>query len=122
MGFFKKIFKKKKGGTFFGNLIRGASSAATGGILGSGADLAKWEQNQYQKEQVLAEKQQNALQLGRSFGKRFEPYFQGVTNSPAAERIKNDAAKDWIKKNWWMIALPVVVLLGAVYFIAKKRN
>ncbi len=38
MGFLKNLFKKKPGGTFFGNLLRGVSSAATGGILGSGAN------------------------------------------------------------------------------------
>lgn len=35
MGFFD-IFKRKPGGTDFGNLLRGVASQATGGILGHG--------------------------------------------------------------------------------------
>lgn len=39
MSFLKKIFKPKAGGTFVGNLLRGAASQATGGVLGQGAML-----------------------------------------------------------------------------------
>lgn len=34
--FLKKVFKAKKGGTFVGNLIRGAANKVSGGILGNG--------------------------------------------------------------------------------------
>lgn len=39
MAFLKGLFKKKPGGTFFGNLIRGVANKATGGILGTGAHM-----------------------------------------------------------------------------------
>jgi hypothetical protein len=32
------LFKKKAGGTFFGNLLRAGASKATGGVLGTGAN------------------------------------------------------------------------------------
>lgn len=39
MGFLGKIFKRKEGGTFLGNMIRGVAKTYTGGILGSGAQM-----------------------------------------------------------------------------------
>lgn len=39
MSFLKNLFKKKPGGTVFGNLLRAASNKATGGILGNGANM-----------------------------------------------------------------------------------
>lgn len=39
MGFLDGLFKKKEGGTFFGNLLRVGASSVTGGILGSGANM-----------------------------------------------------------------------------------
>lgn len=35
MSFFKKIFKKKPGGTFVGNILRGVGDKFTGGIYSS---------------------------------------------------------------------------------------
>lgn len=32
------LFSKKPGGTFFGNLLRGAANKASGGLLGTGAN------------------------------------------------------------------------------------
>ena len=37
--FFKRLFKRKRGGTFFGNLIRKVASHYTYGILGQGVGL-----------------------------------------------------------------------------------
>lgn len=70
MGFFKKLFKRKPGGTMFGNLLRGVSSQVTGGILGSGIGLQQWEQKEAQKahnQQQIAN-QQAALNAGKQFG------------------------------------------------------
>lgn len=41
MGLLKKVFKRKEGGTFLGNMIRKVASSYTGGILGSGAQMKK---------------------------------------------------------------------------------
>ena len=51
MGFFKKLFKRKKGGSFVGNLIRKVAKNKTGGLLGNGAGLRRWERRQKAKEQ-----------------------------------------------------------------------
>ena len=50
MGFFKNIFKRKKGGTTVGNLIRGVASSVTNGAFGNGRDLSIWEAKQEQKK------------------------------------------------------------------------
>lgn len=48
MGFFSNLFKRKRGGTFVGNLIRRIAHARTGGLLGNGRDLRRWENEQNQ--------------------------------------------------------------------------
>jgi|GEM_PF-4774756 len=53
MGFLKNIFKKKPGGTLFGNLLRGVSSAIPivgGTVLGTGANKIELGQTQTNKE------------------------------------------------------------------------
>lgn len=46
MGFFSNLFKRKKGGTFVGNIIRGLANHYSYGVLGNGNDLNNWEQEQ----------------------------------------------------------------------------
>lgn len=46
MGWLKNLFKRKKGGTFVGNLIRGVARHYSYGLLGNGNDLRNWEMNQ----------------------------------------------------------------------------
>lgn len=129
MGFFKNIFKKKKGGTFFGNLIRGVSSKATGGILGSGAELAKWEAEQAQKEQDAMLKQQientSAYKAGSAIGLTAKPYVDGALASPPVENAKKAMILDWLKANWLKIIVPIVLLTGLIIWLfrrKKKRN
>src|SRR4051794_30840046 len=44
MSFLGGIFDRKPGGTFVGNLLRTASSAATGGVLGQGTQMISQQQ------------------------------------------------------------------------------
>lgn len=91
MGFFSKLFKRKKGGTFVGNLIRGVSSKYTGGILGSGAGLAKWEAKQEGKEaQAQAIHQQNMARMAAAVDGTAPPPAQGDTMAKI---------KDFVSKN-----------------------
>ncbi|AXH78170.1 MAG: structural protein [Bacteriophage sp.] len=64
MGLLKKIFKKKPGGTFFGNLIRAGVSKVSGGILGSGANrlpLVEGAQQQQTNQNIQENASQSAL-------------------------------------------------------------
>ncbi|AGO49231.1 structural protein [Cellulophaga phage phi18:4] len=127
MGFFKNIFKKKKGGTFLGNLVRGVSSSATGGILGSGAGLAKWEAEQAQKEQdaMVAQQVQNssAYKVGTAVGLQAKPYVDAVKNSEEVADAKKSMILDWLKTNWIKLLIPIVLLtLLVVWLIRRNKN
>lgn len=124
MGFLSGIFKKKKGGTFFGNLIRGVASTATGGILGSGKELAEWQAKEEKKEyeQALAEQQaliqqSNAYKQGVDLA---QPVADYTVNSPQAKQLQNQQVKAWFSRNWWMVAVPVVLVIGLVVYLKKK--
>ena len=67
MGFLKGLFKKKPGGTGFGNFLRGVSSSVTGGALGSGRGLAKWEMEHGYRDPKTGEPNYNLLT-----GKKYE--------------------------------------------------
>ncbi len=43
MGLFSGIFKRKPGGTMFGNLLRGVAHQASGGVLGNGVMMISQE-------------------------------------------------------------------------------
>ncbi|ASQ41220.1 structural protein [Flavobacterium phage FLiP] len=88
MGFLKKVFKRKEGGTFLGNIIRGVASNYTGGILGSGAQMKKGPSVQEQIDQALANSQAGASQ-------------QQVVSSPAPSPLDPLSAKlnDFLSKS-----------------------
>ena len=116
MGFFKKLFKRKKGGTFVGNLIRKVSSKATGGVLGSGAGLKRWEAQQAQKEQNEAIS--NAVAKATAQLKRVDPIDK--IGKDVMNDIEKEKKREWLKKNWWMIALPAVVIIGLTIAVFRK--
>lgn len=126
MGFFKNIFKRKKGGTFFGNLIRGVASTATGGLLGTGKDLAEWQSKTEQKEyqQALAENQR-LIQQSVAFKQGSEiaqPFSQVITNSPEAKQLQNQQAKAWFTRNWWVVAIPLVSIIALFAYILNSKK
>lgn len=41
MGFFSKLFQKKKGGTLVGNIVRGIVNHYTNGMFGKGDNMLK---------------------------------------------------------------------------------
>lgn len=133
MGFFKTLFKKKKGGTFFGNLIRGAANKATGGILGNGVQLAKndakIEQREYnQAVQAQVQKQLRASQayqagqtatpsvVGKSANLRAT--LPGESDTPSG---KTDVGA-WLKKNWYFVAGPVGLIVVVVLAMKAGKS
>lgn len=129
MGFFSNIFKKKKGGTFFGNLVRGVANTATGGILGTGKELATWqaktEESEYNK--ALAENQR-LIEQSKGFGMGSEmgaPLKGEVDNfmndSDVAKQVQNQQVQAWVSRNWWVIALPVVGVTALVIYLIKRK-
>lgn len=95
MGFFGKIFKRKKGGTFVGNLIRSVSSKATGGILGNGSGLAKWEAEQEGKEAKAAaihQQNMNRMRTAQATDTSTTPASSGDTISKIKEFVSKNKA------------------------------
>lgn len=136
MGFFKKLFKRKKGGTFFGNLLRKGANVASGGILGNGAGLANWEAKQAQAEmdaeiaqmqEIKAQQEAKLKQLADSVGSAVGGQLKGVydanvLNGTLPKQIQNQQAQAWLKRNWYLVAVPVVALLGGMFYFANKSK
>ena len=111
MGFFKNLFKKKKGGTFFGNLLRKGASTVTGGILGSGAGLAAWEAKQEQKDiEAQMAANQNMLEKMAAQKAALNKAGKAVLTSDEAKPLTNLGAKAWLAKNWKWLLIPVAIL------------
>ncbi|MFI1773761.1 hypothetical protein [Thalassobellus citreus] len=121
MGFFKKLFKKKKGGTFFGNLIRKASNVATGGILGNGEQLAKqdakFEQQEYDRAVSQQQKQLSAKSIGNKLGQALKPTVDKALNSQTADDVNKAFTKAWFKKNMVKLIGGLVALIGTITLV-----
>lgn len=126
MGFFKKLFKRKKGGTFFGNLLRGVAGKATGGILGSGAGLARWEAEQDQKaydaEQLRITQERIKSSKGYQTGSSHDlNLIEKAMNSDAGKKLKKAALKEQFKKYWWAFAGGGLALLLLILKAFQKK-
>jgi hypothetical protein len=106
MGFFKNLFKKKKGGTLVGNLIRGVASSASGGLLGQGRELAKWEAQQEANKSKLAHPL--AIKTSKKIPKFLSDRIAGLTGESPVETA-----------NW---AIPSGVLLLVIALIVYKKS
>ena len=121
MGFFNNLFKKKKGGTFVGNLIRGVANTATNGALGTGSELAQWEYDQQQQLQQQQQQQQTSTNLGNLIGSQLEPTVTNfVQNSQTAKNLQNQQVSAWFKRNVYYILAPVVLVV--LYMFYKKKS
>lgn len=123
MGFLSGLFKRKKGGTFVGNLIRGVANKATGGVLGNGADLAKWEAEQAQKEfdkqyqETKAKLAQNqAYNQGSTLGNQFNVM---DANDPRVGATKKEAMKNFLKDNIAWVIGSFVAIIGLTLLTVK---
>ncbi len=118
MGFLKNIFKRKEGGTFVGNLIRGGSSAMTGGILGSGAGLNAWEQRQA-NQQV---QQMDGKAIGQDLVRNVA--VPNMVNSPGATNpnIGESVFMETVKKRWAYGLGAIAVIGGGFYLLGNRKK
>jgi hypothetical protein len=129
MGFFKKLFKRKKGGTFLGNLFRGVVNKASGGLLGNGRDLRRWEAKQEQKE---LEKQQKMLldqqrmqrppDMTNSDGFRMGAQIGGKINPRSAEAptaSQTSKIKKFLKEKWYFVVGGAALIVGLIVVVPK---
>lgn len=123
MGFLSNIFKKKKGGTFVGNLLRGGASAFTGGLLGSGAGLQKWEAEQAQKEQEQMFQQLAQQNQGYNVGQNLvkgvavPAMANGGGNQP---NVGESVFMETMKKRWYIPAGVIAFVGGLAYWVGNR--
>jgi hypothetical protein len=129
MGFFKNIFKRKKGGTKVGNFLRGSASAMSGGLLGSGQGLAKWEAEQRGQISPVSTIQPSqpffsspAYQGGQSLVNNTIPQMATSGNTPPSPTVGSSIMRESLKKKWHVILLVAGALVGATYFITRKKG
>lgn len=136
MSFFSNIFKKKSGGTVVGNLIRGVASTATGGILGQGTELAKWEAEQAQiaydktvQDAVTAKLMENAnyqagvgLSNDSGMTDTANAYKTSAVNSDTGQAVKSTVIKDWFVSNWYWLLIALGVISGGAYLLTRGKR
>lgn len=134
MGFFKDLFKRKKGGTLVGNLIRGVASSATGGVLGNGTQLRAWEAEQEAKkfdalngqisqltQQLQANRQKiDAKQMGSDLVSM--AIKNGVASPQTSPNAGESVILETLKKRWYYVVGAVAVIGGAIWLTAKKTG
>lgn len=128
------LFKRKPGGTFFGNLLRKTAGAATGGILGNGAMMISQEDADKRdlsdsdyiakygmtkagaviptiqpQRQILPVQQQLDNSLKQQFDK-------------AKEDTKKKGFKEFLNKYWWALLAPLGLLILTIIYFAKPRK
>lgn len=111
---FKDLFKKKEGGTFVGNLIRGAANKATGGMLGNGVMLSK------NATEAIATGVGAGVAAANATADKPKV---DTSKMKWKEALALGYAKQYILQRWYYIAIPVVILGIVVwYFIKKAKN
>lgn len=129
MSFFSKIFRKKPGGTFFGNLIRQVANEASGGLLGTGKNrvpigetVAHWNKvhgiSPMEAKTVPLITARTQVQLDKS-GKQVSPSGGSFMDKAKAEIAK---AWTWVKKNVLIFSLAVAAVAAAAYFFIFKTK
>lgn len=134
------LFKKKAGGTKVGNFIRGVASTATGGLLGSGANMIKLEPSQESHDALVKNAQitQTGNVVGQYLADKVTPVIQEtvqkVADTPTGRSIVDglrdaglkvgaDSMKrkvmDWVKANWLFLLIPFGLLL---YFLFRRKT
>jgi len=129
MGFFSNIFKRKTGGTWVGNLIRGAASKVSGGILGSGAGLAAWQKGEDIRLNHTAEAQkqeiadlQNQLATKKLGANLVDNVVQTVGAKKTSPNLGESVILTTLKSNWAYILGGLLVLVLAVYLLVRRTN
>lgn len=127
MGFFKNIFKKKRGGTVVGNLIRGVASTATGGALGSGVALKNWEAKQDAKEKQALHNEIASLRKsidGRQMGEDLvkSAVKNGAASGQTDPNLGEHIVLTTLKKHWAYITGGLLVVGLMIYLLTRKKN
>jgi len=116
MSWLKNIFKKKPGGTFFGNLLRSGASAASGGILGQGANRIELGQTK-----TNAELATEAGLPPENVGAQVLASVVGVAAAtPQGTALATNAGLEWVKSKLVWIVMGVGLIF--IYLKSGKKT
>lgn len=113
MAFLGSLFKKKPGGTLVGNLLRGAASNFTGGILGSGANRIEYGQTQTNAELAQSGAATVTSNVAGSL-------IAGAMDTKEGKELTKDTIIAWLKANWIKVLLPGLGLVALVVYLVKR--
>ena len=133
MSFLKKIFKKKKGGTMLGNLIRGVAKKVSGGKLGTGKHMLKDDKSTEPDPKLI----KVGSQVGDLANQLLTPVItEALTGNPVKSIDKGlltdtmeavtdtavDSFWDSLKKKWYLLALPFGLILFAIWYARQPKK
>lgn len=125
----KDIFKRKPGGTFVGNLIRGAVQKYTGGALGNGA--LKISQDEYDLKALTdADYQSKYGKTKTGVVLNNQPINKDILSveqqadkfsEQSMDKLKKDSIIGYLKKYWYIALLPAGLLILAIFKLIKRK-
>lgn len=123
MGFLAKIFKKKPGGTFLGNMIRNVVGKYSGGILGNGGALRQWEiDNGYRDAAGNPTQAYYDYDRGSMTEEQKELAMTAVEGGLETPGVKEGIAGEVAKKAWPWVLIAVVAGVALWLFKGKQNN
>lgn len=104
------IFKSKPGGTFLGNIIRGAANKFSGGVLGNGQMLA-----QAQGLPPVSAVNMDAIKNGA-----FDAIGAAVDKNP--EMKKAIASTVWDKYKLYILGAVAAIVAITIFLVTRKKK
>lgn len=116
MSFLSKLFKKKPGGTFVGNLIRTVVGKKSSGAVGNGAMLEQPQETQAEYDARMLQ----AAGAGLAAAQNAAIYNQGVPAQPL-QAVQNGFLTQTVKTNLLPIVGGLIAIILAIVLIFKKK-
>ncbi|MFP5081624.1 hypothetical protein [Pedobacter sp. JCM 36344] len=128
MAFLKNIFKKKEGGSFFGNILRGVGSTVAPGVLGTGKGLvplgtaaqiaaASGDTVKYEAEMKKLEKKAPSV-----FSQLLGVFGGYAASTPQGQQVVKEIASETIAAKAKQIWLYAALAAAAVYFFVTNKS
>jgi hypothetical protein len=132
MGFLGNIFKPKAGGTKVGNLLRGVTNSVSGGTIGTGTDLIKYEVENGYRDPITgqATSKYNNEVYGMSQPTSTSPLAKLVSDKALAGALGTNEGKEMtqdvvvgiLQKYWLYIVAAIVAIIGLVLIVKNQSK
>jgi len=140
MALLKKLFQKKPGGTFFGNLIRTTASKFSGGLSdmvlkAPPLNAPSGSVEQLKNQQQLQNVESYATPLANTLSKKLIPQLNDTLGNPngsvkdvanslveSASNTAFETIKERLKKYWWLLLIPGGLIVFLIINKSKNRK